>query len=82
MTAVETQRGPVADPARSHDSPVDVEDDASVHSTKSATMFHKALRMGRVEEKGIQPVPVDERQSTSFYQIFTVWFSINTNILG
>lgn len=45
-------------------------------------MFKKALRMGRVEEKGIQPIPEQDRQMTRFYNIFTVWFSINSNILG
>lgn len=40
------------------------------------------LRMGRIEAKGIQPIPVEERKSTRFWNIFTVWCSMNTNILG
>ena len=40
------------------------------------------LRMGRIEAKGIQPIPVEERRSTRFWNIFTVWCSMNTNILG
>jgi cytosine/uracil/thiamine/allantoin permease len=51
-------------------------------SLLSLTMLHKALRLGRVEEKGIQPLPVDERTSTRFFNIFTVWFSMNSNILA
>lgn len=46
------------------------------------SLLHKVLRAGRVEERGILPVPVEERSSTRFFNIFTVWFSINTNILG
>lgn len=42
----------------------------------------KVLRMGRVEAKGIQPVPVQDRKNTRYWNIFTVWCSMNTNILG
>ena len=38
--------------------------------------------MGRVEENGIRPLPLDQRTNTRFFNIFTVWFSINSNILG
>lgn len=51
-------------------------------SSMSLTMLHKALRLGRVEEKGIQPLPLEERTSTRFFNIFTVWCSMNSNILG
>ncbi|KAH6609130.1 hypothetical protein Trco_002476 [Trichoderma cornu-damae] len=46
------------------------------------SLLHKVLRAGRVEERGILPVPVEERSSTRFFNIFTVWFSISANILG
>lgn len=67
--------------------PPDVQDDhdhdhSDVESLKAAALFHKALRMGRVEEKGIQPIPIEERTVTRFYNIFTIWASINSNILG
>lgn len=42
----------------------------------------RVLRMGRVEAKGIQPVPVQDRKNTRYWNIFTVWCSMNTNILG
>lgn len=42
----------------------------------------KFLQLGRVEAKGIQPVPVEERKSTRYWNIFTIWCSMNTNILG
>ncbi|KAK7423814.1 hypothetical protein QQZ08_008857 [Neonectria magnoliae] len=61
---------------------VDRDDQSDTFSIKASSIFHKALRMGRVEEKGIQPIPVEERQMTRFYNIFTIWFSINSNILG
>ena len=49
--------------------------------TSASIMLHKALRIGRVEEEGIRPVPLEERTSTRFYNIFTVWFCMNCNIL-
>jgi hypothetical protein len=61
---------------------VEHDDHSDTESLKAAALFHKALRMGRVEEKGIQPIPVEERTVTRFYNIFTIWASINSNILG
>ncbi|KYK62134.1 purine-cytosine permease FCY22 [Drechmeria coniospora] len=46
------------------------------------SLLRKVLRMGRVEENGIRPLAVEERTNTRFFNIFTVWFSINSNILG
>ncbi|PNY24594.1 Purine-cytosine permease FCY22 [Tolypocladium capitatum] len=54
-------------------------------SSRSSAMhrvLHKVLRVGRIEENGILPLPVEERTNTRFFSIFTVWFSMNTNILG
>lgn len=56
-----------------------------VPESRFAMAFEKVervLRMGRVEAKGIQPVPVEDRKSTRYWNIFTVWCSMNTNILG
>jgi hypothetical protein len=36
----------------------------------------------RVETQGIQPVPLEKRTSTRYFNVFTVWFSTNTNILA
>jgi hypothetical protein len=44
--------------------------------------IERILRKGRVEAKGIHPVPADDRTSTRYWNIFTVWCSMNTNILG
>lgn len=55
---------------------------SETNSIKASSVFRKALRMGRVEEKGIQPIPLEERTVTKFYNIFTIWASINSNILG
>ncbi|KAK5993075.1 Purine-cytosine permease fcyB [Cladobotryum mycophilum] len=67
-------------PVRGHEN-----DNYNIHSddeSSSSSIFHKVLRAGRVEERGIHPVPLEERTSTRFFNIFTVWFSINFNILG
>lgn len=44
--------------------------------------LEKFLKMGRVEAQGIQPIPLEERTNTRYWNIFTIWCSINTNILG
>lgn len=53
---------------------------ASPSSSPSA--FQKFLRYGRVEARGIEPIPIEERTSTRYYNIATIWTSINSNILG
>ena len=49
---------------------------------KAARLLQRALRAGRVEQAGIRPIPPAERTNRRFFNIFTVWFSINSNILG
>jgi purine-cytosine permease-like protein len=51
-------------------------------SSKIANRLDKLLKMGRIEAKGIEPVPLEERTLTRYFNIFTIWCSINTNILG
>lgn len=45
-------------------------------------LLRRLSRLGLVEENGIRPLPLAERRNTRFFNIFTVWFSINSNILG
>ena len=51
-------------------------------SSKPLRLVKRALRVGRVEENGIRPLTHEERKETRFYKIFTLWLSINSNILG
>ncbi|EGY19234.1 purine-cytosine permease FCY2 [Verticillium dahliae VdLs.17] len=44
-------------------------------------LFRKALVSGRVEERGVEPIALEERNSTRYFNCFTIWFSINFNIL-
>lgn len=44
--------------------------------------LRRILRIGRVEEAGVQPIPLQARTSRSYFKIFTVWLSMNCNILG
>ncbi|KAI5460344.1 permease for cytosine/purines, uracil, thiamine, allantoin-domain-containing protein [Mariannaea sp. PMI_226] len=71
-----------AHPVPEHDLRDDRSDRSDSFSFKASSLFHKALRMGRVEEKGIHPIPIEDRTMTRFFNIFTIWFSINANILG
>ncbi|KJZ73449.1 hypothetical protein HIM_07243 [Hirsutella minnesotensis 3608] len=51
-------------------------------ATTQSGLLRRAMRLGRVEENGVRPLAVAERRNTRFFNIFTVWFSINSNILG
>ncbi|KAF7555281.1 hypothetical protein G7Z17_g2318 [Cylindrodendrum hubeiense] len=44
-------------------------------------MFYKAASFGRVELRGIQPIPVEERTDTQFANVFTIWWCMNANLL-
>ncbi|KXH66071.1 NCS1 nucleoside transporter [Colletotrichum salicis] len=50
------------------------------HSNSNG-LLHKLLRLGRVEEHGIEPLPLGERTSTRYFNAFTIWCSMNANIL-
>lgn len=70
---------PTRDLALSHS---DEEKGSSRRPSESRFTLQKILRYGRVEARGIEPVPFDDRTSTRYYNIFTIWTSINSNILG
>lgn len=59
---------------------VDVlEADARSFDAKPA-WWKKILSLG-VEERGIQPVPVEERIDDRFVNIFSIWFTMSINCL-
>ena len=49
---------------------------------RTRDFLHKAATFGRVEVRGITPIPVKERTVERTVNIFTLWWSMNTNILG
>ncbi|OIW26303.1 hypothetical protein CONLIGDRAFT_634605 [Coniochaeta ligniaria NRRL 30616] len=52
-------------------------------SESSATrLINEVLARGQVEGHGIVPLPVEDRNSTRYFNVFTMWFSMNTNILA
>ncbi|TWU72669.1 hypothetical protein ED733_002698 [Metarhizium rileyi] len=51
-------------------------------SHRLPAVVRKLLRAGQVEENGIRPLGIDERKQKRFFNIFTLWFSMNSNILG
>jgi hypothetical protein len=52
-------------------------------SESSATrLLNEVLARGKVEGHGIVPLPVEDRTSTRYFNVFTIWFSMNTNILA
>ena len=72
-------------PERAMEDEKDAFDDSKPPTTRASRILRhvdRILSKGRVEAKGIQPVPVENRKSTRYWNIFTVWCSMNTNILG
>lgn len=49
---------------------------------RTRDLLSKAAALGRVEVRGITPIPVKERTVDKTLNIFTLWWSMNTNILG
>jgi hypothetical protein len=49
--------------------------------TRLLAVLRKAAAFGRVEIRGITPIPVKERTVTRTVNVFTLWWSMNTNIL-
>ncbi|KAG5922795.1 hypothetical protein E4U42_005255 [Claviceps africana] len=54
----------------------------SKYSRRFAALFRTLLRGGGIEENGIRPVAVEERNERRFFRIFTIWFSISCNVLA
>jgi len=50
--------------------------------SNSTDRLYRFLAKGRVEGRGIVPVPEEERTSTRYFNVFTIWLSVNTNILA
>ncbi|KAK1984197.1 NCS1 nucleoside transporter [Colletotrichum cereale] len=51
-------------------------------SRHDKSFMRRILMAGRVEEGGIQPIPLEARTNTKYFNAFTIWCSINTNILA
>ena len=47
----------------------------------SSTILEKIQANAAVEARGIVPVPIDERTNRRTYSIFTLWFTVSTNLL-
>ena len=58
------------------------EPQVNTRAQKAYEKLERLLSMGRVELKGIEPVPREGRTSRRYWNIFTVWCSMNSNILG
>ena len=70
---------PVNDPERS---PGAEEAPPAGRWARTRDLLNKAAAFGRVEVQGITPIPVKERTVERTVNIFTLWWSMNTNILG
>ncbi|KAH8655374.1 NCS1 nucleoside transporter [Xylariales sp. PMI_506] len=54
----------------------------AARSSNVKELLQNALKGVKVEEGGIQPVPLEEQTSTRYFNAFTVWCSMNTNALA
>ncbi|TDZ38026.1 Purine-cytosine permease fcyB [Colletotrichum spinosum] len=83
MADIEASRHTAPEDGHLYDHEKNYEATARSASARGTTgsLFHKFLRLGRVEEQGVQPIPLTERTSTRYFNAFTVWCSMNANIL-
>ncbi|KAK7424157.1 hypothetical protein QQZ08_008763 [Neonectria magnoliae] len=74
-----------ADTKAEADSSIDSNHDTSQGQVDSESgwkrVLHKAATLGRVELRGIQPIPIEERTDTQFSNVFTIWWCMNANLL-
>ncbi|KAH6677794.1 purine-cytosine permease FCY21 [Plectosphaerella plurivora] len=49
--------------------------------TRYGRILRRALTAGQVEERGIEPLAPEERTVTRYFNCFTIWCSMNANIL-
>ena len=60
---------------------VDLEDDgASKRSIYSNSLTRRLLKFG-VEEEGVHPIPVEERNDTKLFNVFTIWWAMSIGII-
>ncbi|KAI1352697.1 permease for cytosine/purines, uracil, thiamine, allantoin-domain-containing protein [Xylaria sp. FL0043] len=57
-------------------------EDASIRSRGLKSTILKYLLAGRVELRGVLPVPLEERTSTQYSSYFSIWACMNLNILA
>ncbi|TGJ80566.1 hypothetical protein E0Z10_g8202 [Xylaria hypoxylon] len=60
----------------------DIVEDGSVPPRGLKNIALKYLLAGRVELRGVLPVPLEERTSTRYSSYFSIWVCMNTNILA
>lgn len=60
-------------------------DPATSSNSGESTRISRLQRLWRkltiIEANGVQPVPVEERNDHRAFNIFTVWFTLSTNLL-
>jgi hypothetical protein len=44
-------------------------------------LFYRLLVTAHVEQRGVQPVPLEERTNTRFFNVFAIWFCMNINLI-
>ena len=83
------QHGDIENPANTRE-PEDVEKAAGRSHILDAgadklgvlhRLVRKAITAGPVEERGVLPVPLEERTSTKYSSYFSIWACININLL-
>ncbi|KAL8407210.1 hypothetical protein RB596_009728 [Gaeumannomyces avenae] len=87
-TMADVEKGAVPDPKAIVEA-ADAEASGPKHGEAPSTLaghvrqfLLDAARSGRLEGRGIAPVPPEERTVKKTVTIFTLWWTMNTNILG
>lgn len=55
--------------------------DEPMPTTRMQVLWQKLTNVAAVETNGVQPVPVEERNDCRVLNVFTVWFTLSTNLL-
>ncbi|ROT37773.1 purine-cytosine permease FCY21 [Sodiomyces alkalinus F11] len=79
-----TIQGTIQDGETACEKPTCTHEDPSTSPRSPSTfssLLRKALALGRVEERGVEPLSLDHRTSTRYINCFTIWCSMNANIL-
>lgn len=60
-------------------------EDTSIGGKKShgiVKAWHKVSSLLSVEEQGNEPIPVDQKTDRRYWKLFTLWFSMNFNLIS
>lgn len=68
-------------PAEVKRSPTD-ENSSEIRAGAAGKLWSKVVRLFMVEIQGNEPVPAELQKDRRYFKLFTLWFSMNFNLLS